>query len=256
MKKNIILVLFLILIIFVVSGCKADEKESSLDFSVEVEYNTVEKIVHNDNNDEIMNITITYPAIKNENNIEALEKINDYYIEFAQNYILNIENEEKAFAQEDFESARADKREFIPHEYANDVELKYNGKLVSFLNIQYMNTGGAHPNSIQVADTFDLATGEKLTLEEVMGKNQDDVKNIVLEKVISEIEKVEGTDEFYYYETYKDDIKTTFKPEDYFITNEGLCIFYQQYSIAPYVAGFPTFMISNDELGETYILNK
>ncbi len=256
MKKNIILTLFLILIIFVVSGCKADEKEASLDFSVEVEYNTVEKIVHNDNNDEIMNISVTHPVIKNQNNIEALEKINNYYIEFAQNYILNIEKEEKTFAQEDFESAKADNREFIPHEYANTVELKYNGKIVSFLNVQYMNTGGAHPNSIQVADTFDITTGEKLTLEDIIGKNQDDVKNLVLEKVMSEIKKVEGTDDFYYYETYKEDINSTFNPADYFITNEGLCIFYQQYSIAPYVAGFPTFMISNDELGETYILNK
>lgn len=256
MKKNIILTLFLILIIFVVSGCKKEEPEASLDFSVEVEYNTVEKIVHNDNDYEIMNISITYPVIKNENNIEALEKINNYYIEFAQNYILNIEKEEKAFAQEDFEFAKEENRDFIPHEYVSTVDLEYNGKVVSFLNIQYMNTGGAHPNSIQVADTFDVATGEKLTLEEVMGKNQDEVKNIVLEKVISEIEKVKGTDEFYYYETYKDDIKTTFNPADYFITNDGLCVFYQQYSIAPYVAGFPTFVISNDELGETYILNK
>lgn len=256
MKKKLILTLFLVFIIFTISGCNEKNTKSSLDFSVDVEYNTLEKVVKNDINKDIINISITYPVIKNESNIEALDKINNYYIEFAQNYISDIESEEKEFAQEDFEAANDDNREFMPHEYASTVEIKYQGRLLSFLNIQYMNTWGAHPNSIQKSDTFDLTTGNKLTLEDVMGKSEDEVKKEILEKVISEIKKVEGTDEFYYYETYKDDIESTFNPEDYFLTNDGLCVFYQQYSIAPYVVGFPTFILSNEELGENYILSK
>lgn len=256
MKKNWHLILLLVFVLVIISGCNKEETKGDLDFLVDVQYSTIEKIVQNDNNNDIINISVTYPVIKNKNNIEALEKINNYYIEFAQNYILSIEKDEKNFAQEDFQFAQEANREFAPHEYASTVELKYNGKLLSFLNTQYMNTGGAHPNSIQTADTFDITTGEKLTIQLVMGKSQEEVKNIVLEKVISEIKKVEDTDEFYYYESYEDDIKSSFNPEDYFITKDGLYIFYQQYSIAPYVAGFPTFMISNHELGETYILNK
>lgn len=256
MKKNWVLILFLVCMIFVTSGCKIEGDKPDSEFLVEIEYSTLEKVVKNDMNKDIINISINYPVIKNEKNIETLEKINNYYAEFAKNYISKIESEEKDFAQDDFESAKEDNRNFMPHEYARDVELKYNGKLLSFLNTQYMNTGGAHPNSVQEGDTFDLATGEKLTLENVIGKNKDEVKNIVLEKVITEIKKVEGTDEFYYYESYKDDVVSTFNSEDYFITDDGVYIFYQQYSIAPYVAGFPTFMLSNEELGENYILNK
>lgn len=256
MKKRLIIALIIIFTLINISGCSKEEQSTALDFSVEVEYNTVKKTIYNDNGDEIMNISVTHPVIKNEKNLEALKKINDYYIEFAENYISSIEDEEKDFAEEDFESAKDDNREFMPHEYASDIELGYNGKILSFLNLQYMNTGGAHPNSIQEAQTFDTATGEKLKLEDVMGVGEEEAKIIVLKKVLEEIKKTEGSDDFFYYDSYENDIKENFVSDDFYITDKGICIFYQTYSIAPYVAGFPTFIISNQELGEKYMLNK
>lgn len=256
MKKRLIIALMIVLMMVIISGCEKEKQSVDLDFSVEVEYNTVQKTIYNDNGDEIMNISVTHPVIKNEESLEALKKINDYYIEFAENYISSIEAEEKEFAEEDFEAAKEDNREFMPHEYASDIELGYNGKVLSFLNLQYMNTGGAHPNSIQDSQTFDTNTGEKLKLEDVMGVGEEEAKSLVLKKVLEEIKKTEGSDDFFYYDSYENDIKENFVSDDYYITDQGICIFYQTYSIAPYVAGFPTFIISNQELGQNYILNK
>lgn len=256
MKKRLIIALTIIFTMLAISGCEKEEESSDSDLFVEVEYNTVQKTIYNDSDYEIMNISVTHPVIKNEKNLEALKKINDYYIEFAEGYISSIEAEEKEFAEEDFEVAKEDNREFMPHEYVSDIELRYNGKVLSFLNLQYMSTGGAHPNSIQEAQTFDTVTGEKLKLEDVMGVGFEEAKSIVLNKVLEEIRKSEGSDDFFYYESYEDDIKENFISDDYFITDQGICVFYQTYSIAPYVAGFPTFIISNQELGQNYILNK
>lgn len=254
MKKRLIIALMIVFTMVIISGCEKEEKGTDVEAIVDVEYNTVKKTIYNDGGDEIMNISITHPVIKNEKELEALKKINDYYIGFAENYISSIEAEEKEFAEEDFESAKEDNREFMPHEYASDIELEYNGKVLSFLNLQYINTGGAHPNSIQDSQTFDTATGEKLKLEDVMGVEEEEAKSVVLKKVLEEIKKTEGSDDFLYYDNYESDIKENFVPDDYFITDEGICIFYQTYSIAPYVAGFPTFIISNEELGDNYIL--
>lgn len=254
MKKGLIIASMIVFMMVIISGCEKEEKSTDVDTIVDLEYNTVQKTIYNDGGDEIMNISITHPVIKNEKDLESLKKINDYYIEFAEKYISGIEAEEKEFAEEDFESAKEDNRGFIPHEYASDIELEYNGKVLSFLNLQYINTGGAHPNSIQDSQTFDTATGEKLKLEDVMGVGEDEAKSVVLKKVLEEIKKTEGSDDFFYYDNYESDIKENFVPDDYFITDEGICIFYQTYSIAPYVAGFPTFIIPNEELGDNYIL--
>jgi hypothetical protein len=46
-----------------------------------------------------------------------------------------------------------------------------------------------------------------------------------------------------YFDNYEQLVSTNFKANNFYLSREGLVIYYQQYDIAPYAAGIPTFVI-------------
>ena len=50
-----------------------------------------------------------------------------------------------------------------------------------------------------------------------------------------------------YFENYEQLTAKTFQPESFYLTPDGLAIYYQQYDIAPYSSGIPVFIINYEE---------
>ena len=51
-----------------------------------------------------------------------------------------------------------------------------------------------------------------------------------------------------YFDDYQDLIKKNFNPQSFYLTPNGLVIYYQQYEVGPYAAGIIEFTIPYEQI--------
>ena len=107
------------------------------------------------------------------------------------------------------------------------------GKLSLYVDY-YIYTGGAHGSTARVPYTFDLKTGNMLTLKEATGNN-DKYVSIINSKIKSQI-KARGIYLLNPFETIEPD-------REYFLKHNGVVIYFGQYEYTPYAEGMPEFEI-------------
>ena len=114
--------------------------------------------------------------------------------------------------------------------------------MTSLYTDQYTYTGGAHGSTIRTSDTWDFSSGRYLTLADFYPHNPSYREGIYrnLEQQVKEREKESSST---YFDDYSSLIRSTFKPENFFVTPNGIVIYFQQYDIAPYSTGIPEFLI-------------
>lgn len=109
--------------------------------------------------------------------------------------------------------------------------------VLSLTQTEYTWLGGAHPYTYVTGITYDTKTGKELSLKDISA-DYDGIYDYVCKKLPEE------NDPAMFFEGYEDTIKSMFYEEtaDYgpvkwFLTNEGVTIWFNQYDIAPYAAG-------------------
>lgn len=120
----------------------------------------------------------------------------------------------------------------------------FDGERFSFYQQDYDYTGGAHGMPFWVGFTFDLNTGERLLLSDVIENSEEELKEIVTR----------------YFEDYMsqtpdgfwEDALTTVKDgtdfsSDFYLTEEGICFYFEPYALACYAAGFQQVTIPYEE---------
>ena len=120
-----------------------------------------------------------------------------------------------------------------------DYSVKYdqNGMLsVVFLNYQY--TGGAHGMTLQTSYTLDLKTGKEYGLKDMMKGEAGYVSFIsgIVRNKIDEKTKAGELAEIAAFNAIKDD-------QDFYLSDSGLVIYFQQYEYFPGAAGIQVFPI-------------
>jgi len=127
-----------------------------------------------------------------------------------------------------------------------DYRLKYNQKgLLSVIFFNYQYAGGAHGLTVQSSYTFNLETGEEYTLKDLMRSDADYVSFIsgIVKNQIDERIK-EGLLPDYLltpFEAIKDE-------QDFYLSNNALVVYFQQYEYFPYAAGIQEFAVDFSEL--------
>ncbi len=128
-------------------------------------------------------------------------------------------------------------KDFEPLEFMQNYNAFEKDKFVSVIKTTSFYLGGAHPSTLLTAKTYNIETGEEVTLKDVsetlFGKSEEEafsaIKNTYLEKINSE----PGA--------YFEDAAKTVNEIDganFYITNNGeLVYFFNQYDIAPYASG-------------------
>lgn len=126
-----------------------------------------------------------------------------------------------------------------PYEAVLNYAVTYNEKgLLSTYRDNYAYTGGAHGNTVRKSDTYDLSNGAVLPLSAFFHGDSDYQRNI-LDEILKQAEQ----DHEYYFENYAELIVQYFNPESYYLTPDGIAIYYQQYEIAPYSTGIVVFIL-------------
>lgn len=114
-------------------------------------------------------------------------------------------------------------------------------------NVVY--SGATHPDRTCVSASYDLQTGDVLTLASIMTADAkiDSVCDLVLDGLS---EMAEGD---YLYENYKQTVQHRFGvdasgDEAWYFTQTGLCFYFAPYEIAPYTSGVITVEIPYEKL--------
>lgn len=122
-------------------------------------------------------------------------------------------------------------------------------KVLSLFGNNVVFSGANHPERTCVSASYDMQTGDVLTLASIMHKDAsvNDICKLVLERLG---ELAEGD---YLYENYKSTVTHRFEgdasvDEAWYFTQTGLCFYFAPYEIAPYASGVITVEIPYEKL--------
>jgi hypothetical protein len=107
---------------------------------------------------------------------------------------------------------------------------------------QYEYAGGAHGLTVRYSDTWDLPKSKRVELAE-MFPHRTHFREFIIETIDKQIETEIQTGNAMYFENYAQLVNENFKANNFYLTKDGVILYFQQYDIAPYAAGIPTFLI-------------
>lgn len=115
--------------------------------------------------------------------------------------------------------------------------------IVSVYQDQYTYTGGAHGTTLRSAQTWTLPLGKRMTLKEFYPQDPDYVLEILREITTQIQEQIQaGTGS--YFDDYCQLVLDTFQLQNFYVIPDKTVLFFQQYDIAPYSSGIPTFEVN------------
>lgn len=128
-------------------------------------------------------------------------------------------------------------------EVDRNFKVTYNKKaIVSLYTNEYIFSGGAHGITMRESQNWDLRLGEQIELWQLYPNNPYFILDI-LKQINGQIEKQIESGSNDYFDNYCQLVLETFKPESFHLEKNNLVIYFQQYDIAPYSSGIPTFKI-------------
>lgn len=131
----------------------------------------------------------------------------------------------------------------MQYEVMKVYEITYCRKnIISLYTDTYFFTGGAHGNTIRHSQNWNLETGQQMALA-CFYPQQPEYLLILLRDINEQIKGQLEQNPGIYFDNYCELVLDTFKVENYYITESDIVIFFQQYDIAPYSTGIPTFSI-------------
>ena len=124
-------------------------------------------------------------------------------------------------------------------------EISYmDGRYLSFCQEGYDYWGGAHGMPYWIGYTFDLETGKRLMLSDVIGNSEEELKDIVTEYFA---EMINESPESFWSDAIENVREWTSLKDSFYLTEEGMKFYYEPYALACYAAGFQSVVIPYDE---------
>lgn len=201
-----------------------------------------EKILRNElyyNNVLMLTYTIRYPQFASRWFQSAVRRMNLTYRTKALAFKKHCETELYRLAVEQYQYAVQNNFPFMPYEAVMVYSVTYNQNCALSLYFdQYEFTGGAHGNTVRDSATWNLNQGRIMRLAEFFPANRN-YRAYIINMVIEQISR----DPTNYFEDYKNLVAQYFNPNSFFLTPEGIIVYFQQYEIAPYATGIPMFTI-------------
>lgn len=184
---------------------------------------------------------IQYPVLSGSGNDKFYQNINGILKEAADSAL--AEGRKNAGDLAGYAASAPDYGGPIQCETDFDYRIPYNQNgLVSIVLTEYQYSGGAHGSTVQTAYTFDLKTGKALSLFDLVKSGAESecrgtvdalVRKFIDTKVYSG-ELMELPDLPF---------KTVGETPNYYLSDDGVMIYFQQYEHFPYAAGIQEFRV-------------
>ena len=118
---------------------------------------------------------------------------------------------------------------------------------VSLYSDEYIYSGGAHGITTRSSQNWNINLGRQFTLNALFNNNCDYVLYI-LKEINFQIEEQISNGSNQYFDNYCSLVLNTINLNNFYMSPGYITIFFQQYDIAPYSSGIPTFNIRQDRL--------
>lgn len=186
----------------------------------------------------------SYPCVylKKQSAQSRINKVIKSQVEGFYNYTKNTLFPE---AMSEYKYAMENGFPFRPFEAVLNYTITYNRcNYLSMYRDGYEYTGGAHGTTQRQSDTFDTTSGRTFCLSDFFS-NCPDYREYIIKQIINQADKNMRENPYIYFDNYKELIRENFNPENFYLTNEGIVIYFQQYEIAPYSTGIVEFTVSS-----------
>lgn len=188
----------------------------------------------------ILKYHIEYPSIYGSIYEPNIFKFNYYNQNLALTLKAKIETELYREAIETYKYNKENGFPVMVYEVYRSFKVTFNtSNIISLYFDEYTFTGGAHGNTIRTSQTWNLPQGFMLPLNYFFPRNPYFMINI-LKKINEQIAKEPEI----YFENTCNLVLDTFNPKSYYLTPNGIVVYFQQYDIAPYASGIRTFNVS------------
>lgn len=209
-------------------GYQAKDKRITVALNAENPLTLTGKLIDESTDNAI--IKVQYPQLSGFANTAVQEKLNAFFLEKAEEYVKSGKNlpeqMEKDWGGTD--------RPIVYETNVNYVITLNQDNRLSMYFMPYEYTGGAHGMYDYQAYTFDLTTGEELTLKQVASNNPN-YKSIINTAVQNQMKdlKVELLSPF---TSISDD-------QRFFLRGNSVVVYFSLYEYVPYAFGIPEFSI-------------
>lgn len=186
---------------------------------------TTETISTQDKNADIL---IRYPQLSGLSNRDAQKAINKVVKQQAESFAADAKTK----------SQKRDSELERKYEFNGNYLVTFNREgVLSIVTEHDEYRGGAHGSTLRKGYTFSLKDGKQITINDLLHSSMNAKKK--LNTKLKENIKKDG---------YADVFNGLKEDPDFYVKETGLTIFYQQYEIAPYAVGFPTYTFRFSDL--------
>ena len=191
----------------------------------------------------ILTYTIKYPQFVSDKFKLFITKLNLFYKAEASMYRRTQVMKLYQMAMDDYENSIAN--DFPVHEYEVYVEFNvtYNKNCTLSLYFdRYEYTGGAHGMTYRSSDTWNLQKGIRMELTDFF-PDKENYTEWIQKNIIDQIKQEMKKDNAMFFDEYADLVKENFNAKNFYLSEDGVVIYFQLYEIAPYASGIQTFTI-------------
>ena len=192
----------------------------------------------------MLSYTIEYPYFTTQRCAGQLDVMNRFYKMQALELNRYYRNTLFPMAVEQYQQSLKEDFPFNGFGAQQNFTVTYNQACVLSLYMdRYEYTGGAHGNTVRSSDTWCVRRARRVTLDQLFPQGFD-YRSYIIQNVLAQIQEQMGSDdEVYYFENYAENVEQYFDPASFYLTEQGLVVYFQLYEIAPYAAGFREFLI-------------
>lgn len=256
--KRIIIILILILLIPInlnVNGMDFDSDDGNIKISLPIlvkyssniatkakEVNKVEIKEKNESySNKYIDVTVYKPVIAINNNNYSEELINLKIDNIINEFKNKIEEESKRDNLYNIENGFPLKQYIVNVNYT--IHLNKDNILSLTLSL-YSYTGGAHGSSKDISLNIDTNTGRSGVINDFLGNNDYD------EIILREIKAIVKKNPDMYFEDEINKLNKLPYNQKFYLTDDSIVVYFDEYEIAPYVAGSPKFSIPLNKFPE------
>lgn len=194
----------------------------------------------------ILNYKIEYPEITNASNQLQFNSFNRTRAAQLKNY---AETELFNLAIQQYEYNVSNGYPVMIYELYSIPTITYQkNNIISLYFDDYTYTGGAHGSTIRSSQNWNMQLDKQFSLNALFPHNPYFLLPI-LKNINAQIEEQIANGNDVYFDGYCNLVLETFNPNSFYLIQNldtyHIVIFFQQYDIAPYSTGIPTFTISN-----------
>lgn len=189
---------------------------------------------------EVLSYLIQYPQFAAYKEQAFLQKLNEQYKQEALALEREVRNAYFCAAVGDYEIRQQEEAPFFAHELTRVfTPTQLSGGIISLYYDTYRFTGGAHGNTVRQADSFNVLKQAAVHLRDLFPLDLD-----AKDKILTAVNECIAKTPEVYFPDYETLTRENFNPQQFFLSPVCLNVFYQQYEIAPYSTGIPTFGVN------------